>query len=134
MNARDLIGSPFLLDGASPAGFDCWGLVEFARREAFGLDTPIVPPDGSGPGAAMHAITATLKRGAWREVRPPGAPGDVVGMARVGRGPLHHVGVVIEGGVLHAFAGDRGSGSVVLSTFERLATYFHQLQVFRWPN
>ena len=134
MKARDLIGCPFVLDGASPAGFDCWGLVEYVRREAFALDTPIVPPDSHGPLGAMHAISATIEGGRWREVPAPGAPGDVVGMARRSRGPLHHVGVVVEGGVLHAFSGDRLTGSVMLTPFERLSMFFHQLQVFRWPS
>ena len=134
MNPAGLVGCPFVLDGASPQGFDCWGLIEYVRREAFGLPTPIVEPVTHEARDVMIATRATIERGAWCEVHPPGRPGDVVGMARKSRGELHHVGVVIEGGVLHAFSGDRLTGSVILTPFERLGLYFRQLEVYRWPN
>lgn len=133
MNPADLIGAPYELDAAGPGAFDCWGLIEYVRRECYGLATPIEAPADHAPRAVMAAITATIAAGSWRRVDPPGAPGDVVGLARKPRGELHHVGVVIPGGVLHAFS-DGSTGSVVLTPFDRLRLFFPQVEVFQWPN
>jgi cell wall-associated NlpC family hydrolase len=134
MNPLELIGTPFELGGTTPAAFDCWGLVEYVRRESFGLATPIVElAEDHGTYAAVRAIDASRKH--WQKLAAPGRPGDVVGMARRSSGPLHHVGVALEHGVLHAYRGETGvGGSVLFTPWARLVFTFPLVEVFRWPN
>jgi cell wall-associated NlpC family hydrolase len=136
MNPRALIGIPFQFGADGPAAFDCWGLVKYVRREAFGLETPVVGLEAYRDARmAIAAIDATRRELHWLRVAAPGAAGDVAGLARRRGGPLHHVGIVLDGGLLHAYQGEaRAGGSVLYSPWERLAVHFPTIEVYRWPS
>lgn len=135
-----LLGKPYVLHGTDPAvGFDCWTLVEYVRRECFGLATPLARGDAFelpenkfvALNRALSVIGAAQDCGAWQRVET-GAPGDVVGLSLSERIPLHHVGVLLPQGVLHAWAGVGrvGIGSVILTPFARLSPLFAQVEVY----
>jgi cell wall-associated NlpC family hydrolase len=125
-----LIGIPYVRGAADPAvGFDCWTLVEYVRREYFGLATPLVSP-GYRSGAGM--IADAQASGHWHKLSVA-SPGAVVGMAMAKRLPLHHVGVAIEGGVLHAWNGySANAGSVMLTPWTHLKPMFARAEVYEW--
>ena len=131
MSPHRLIGTPYELGGRSPeAGFDCWALVEYARRECFGLPTPI-----AADIAEVSAIAATRAAGQWREVAAPGRAGDVVLMSMRRCGPFHHIGLALAEGVLHAWRGSSGCGGcVVLTPWARLSAVYRLVEVWRWPS
>ena len=132
----DLIGVPYLRGGNSPReGFDCWALVEFVRREYYGLPSPLIDARARIGLAALKTIEAAKASGEWSEIDAPGVAGSVVGMAFAGRLFLHHVGVSLgELGVLHAWSGilSSGRGSVTLTPWPRLVERFKVVEVYTW--
>jgi cell wall-associated NlpC family hydrolase len=79
-SATAMLGQPYRFGGASPGGFDCSGLVNFAARSA-GLDLPRTAKDQLASGVRV----------ARREIEP----GDLVFM-RLAHKELH-VGIAIGG-------------------------------------
>lgn len=133
INPLVLIGTPYAPLGADPLeGFDCFGLVQYVRRTCFGLATPI---EGS-PREPEMTILANMLTGRWRQIDPPGEPGDVVAMAMSRGRPMHHVGVVLDEGVLHAWCGiSRRGGGVMLTPWGHLREFFPVHEVWStWPS
>jgi len=120
-NPLELLGVPYVLGAADPAcGFDCWSLITYVRRVHYHRPTPLMPEDFADACAS----------GLWRRILWP-HEAAVVGLSRSHRLPLHHVGVVVPGGVLHAWNGPYGgTGSVVLTPWDRLDQYFAQIEVY----
>lgn len=93
--AAEYVGIPFVPNGQTHEGLDCWQLARIVAREQFGIDYPDYdiadPCDGPQVGARSREITAAPP---WRQVtiaeaRPP----DVV-VFRVLPHPSH-VGVFL---------------------------------------
>jgi len=104
-----LVGTPYKRDGASPTeGFDCFTLLEYVRRVYYRRATPhagIPAPDiPSAQAAALAIYRATGGRehmgSPW--IESDGAQGCAVALGRSRFGRLHHCGVMLDGGVLHA--------------------------------
>jgi cell wall-associated NlpC family hydrolase len=130
---RALIGAPYLRGGADPlsGGVDCFGLVVYVRRAYFGLVTPIA----GTPRNVQAAIDASTRLRAWHQVPPPGAPGDVATMSTARSRPMHHVGVVLAEGVLHAWCGlSMRGGGVLLTPWRTVRATFPVLEVWTWQS
>lgn len=145
-----LLGVPYVLGSCDPAiGFDCWTLVDYVRKECFGVSTPLSvnlcdgpriqpserPLSGVNRVAVKHAqrlIENAQRTGAWRRIDAPGFPGCVVGMSLSSRMALHHVGIALAPGVLHAWGGATAGrvGSVILTPWERLRPLFADVEVY----
>lgn len=146
----DLLGVPYVLGASDPAiGFDCWTLVRYVRATYFDLDTPLaislrdapdIQPSERIQSAGNHVsvrhaqrlIEAAQRTGQWRRVDGPPSPGMVVGMSLSHRTALHHVGVAIPAGVLHAWCGPsvRGIGSVIVTPWNHLRPIFADVEVY----
>lgn len=137
-DALELIGCAYTLGGNAPAeGFDCYGLLKYARAHYFGLATPL----GGGTVSSRerfstHTRGCVIERaatgGEWHRVEPPGAPGDCVLLGRRRMAPTTHLGLALPAGVLHAFRGESGSGgSVVLTPWKYLEVAFHRVEVWQ---
>lgn len=134
-DVRELIGCLYAEGGNAPAeGFDCYGLLKYARAQYFGLATPLgggaVTSRNVSPGA-VRAIERAAAGGEWRQVAPPGRAGDCVLLGRRRATPPTHVGVALPAGVLHAFRGDTGlGGSVVLTPWRYVGLAFPRVEVW----
>ena len=121
-----LIGRPFRDGGRGPEAFDCWGLVRFVEAEHFGVEVPdwsILPAERS---LIRARVLAERQSERWRRIAVP-EPGAVAVLGR-GLGETH-LGVVVDGGVLHA---TRDSGVVLDSLsgirrdWPRVSFYAHR--------
>jgi len=84
--ARRFVGvTPYLWGGTTPAGFDCSGLVQFAYREAYGINLPRTSRQQFHAGVFIPPNRMDLMR-----------PGDLVFFSSTGRpADIHHVGIFI---------------------------------------
>lgn len=106
------VGIPYVEQGRTSAGCDCWGLV----RLAFGYERGIVLPSycrsySVGSGRAELAALITGEAAAyWREIEAGGEQSWDCVLMRDGREPSH-IGLVVEPGrLLHV---ERGNTSVI---------------------
>jgi cell wall-associated NlpC family hydrolase len=112
---QPLIGRPYAFPSNPPESFDCWTLVRHVRQ-MHGLPCPL-PFDDGEDWCQPHALPLALDRArpGWRVEPEPSR----LAMAIL---PPDHVGVFVDGGVLHALA--RGATVVFTSM---------QIVRRRWP-
>ena len=119
MNMNTFVGLPYREGARGPDAFDCYGIVSAVFKER-GVTLPDFYQDGPGSMLAARAIDASVKGevlgGRAERLTEPEEYAIVVVR---GYAKAHHVGVVVDGGVLHA---SRGLGSIWQSipSFERL--------------
>lgn len=136
MNGRDpleLVGVPYRRGGMSVSeGFDCFTLVKYVREEYFGRVTPAgTMPTAHLTSAQAAALAIFRALGGRERINSPweaceAAEGCVaaLGMWKVSR--LHHCGVVVNAGVLHALE----SPGVVWMPLERLWDMYARVEFF----
>ena len=129
MNINDFVGLPYREGARGPDAYDCYGLVMAVFRAACGVSLPDWYQDGPGTRAASRAISAALagevSGGRSVKVAEP-ADMDIAVVGHASR--AHHIGVVINGGVLHAA---RAFGSV-WHPLPRFLTYYPETEFYRW--
>ena len=117
------LGIPWVLDGQSLAGCDCWGLVKLVYRTELGLDLvhpSAMPIESAAAVARRVAEVRELLLGEALFVPAEGAGADLDVLEFATRGRLaDHVGVLANGMLLHA----RYGAGVSLTPFDRV----------RWP-
>ena len=119
MNVNAFVGLPYQEGARGPAAYDCFGIVAEVFKER-GITLPDFYQDGPGPMSAARAVDASVRGEVLggRAERLDEPEDYAIAVVR-GFSKAHHVGVVIDGGVLHA---SRGLGSMwqPLSSFARL--------------
>lgn len=110
MNYDKYVGLPYLDNGRTKIGVDCWGLARLVYRDEFGIDLPSYTEEYIG-GTDPHIVQAVnLYKDNWEEITTP-TIGDLCLFNIFGE-PMH-VGVFIgDNKFLHC---RRGSDSVVES-------------------
>ena len=95
IDVSSYLGIPFVANGRTREGCDCWGLVRLVYDDAFGICLPKIDTvDAMDDAACVVAMPAEAAR-AWVEVGETDLrPGDVVLLSRFGR--PRHVGVLID--------------------------------------
>lgn len=129
MNLDDYIGLPYREGARGPDAFDCYGIVAAFYRAVRGIELPDFYADAPGAGSASRAISAALRGEVdGGNAVPVTEPADydiaIVGSNR----NLHHVGVYVDGGILHA---TRKMGSAWQPLPRFLYTYPHT-EFVRW--
>jgi len=128
-----LVGAPYARGGTTPHyGFDCFTLVRYVRKHCFQRETPIAGIPSTtlpSPQAAAFAIYRALGGkeridSAWREC--PSAEGCVVALGTWKVSRLHHCGVVIGDGVMHALE----SCGVVWTPMRRIRELYARVEFF----
>lgn len=129
MNVNDYIGLPYREGARGPREFDCYGIVAAVLKAARGVQLPDWYQDASGPQGASRAISAALtgevSGGRCCKVEVP-ADYDIAIAGSTLR--PHHVGVVIDGGVLHA---SRAFGSAWWP-FSRFKGLYPSTEFYQW--
>jgi cell wall-associated NlpC family hydrolase len=116
MEINELIGLPWKRGGRDPQeGFDCWGFLKWYYREKLGL---VITYDYAHlPGQTRKIVTAfdlaTSETGDWEQIKNPT---DNCAVALSMNNRIHHVGVWVSGGCLHATEGV----GVVYNTIKQL--------------
>ena len=129
MNWNEYIGLPYREGARGPEAFDCYGIVATVFEAARGIRLPDWYQSAPGPQGASRAISAALagEVDGGRSV-PVSDPQDwdiaVVGS----RLRPHHVGLYVEGGVLHA-SRQFGSSWHPLTRFKML---YPHTEFYRW--
>ncbi len=102
-----LVGRPYAFPSDPPNSFDCWSLVKYVRTSR-GLPCPLPFSDQEDWCVPGNLQLATARaRGMWKAKEHP-EPFDMAVLEPA------HVGVVLDGGVLHALS---RNASVVFSSF-----------------
>jgi hypothetical protein len=135
-SALQLVGTPYVRGGVTPEiGFDCYTLMAYVRWHWFERTTPFagIPARKLSP---MQACALGIRRALgmrvealtpWHAIQTPIAGCAVaLGHMRLGRGRLHHCGVWIEGGVLHAME----MLGVCWTPSERLPALFARMEFY----
>lgn len=108
---RPYLATPWVRHGDQPlAGWDCFGLLKFGRREWFGRPTPHLAEAWTPEVAADPArVEARIREGlaAWREVEP--RPGAAILFEVLGR--VCHVGLLLTD--RHFIHADEAAGTTV---------------------
>lgn len=129
----DLVGTRYTRGGVTPAsGFDCYTLMAYVRHHYYARPTPVhgIPsPDIPSARAAALAIYRTLggleRVGTkWHNTEP--VSGVAVAMGAWSFSRLHHCGVVVGNGVLHALEG----AGVVFTPHNRLSEIYSRVEYF----
>ena len=129
----ELVGVPYKRGGTDPAsGFDCFTLVRYVRQEYFGRETPAgtMPTEHlTSAQAAALAIFRALGgqeriNTPWVECEPAEGCVAALGMWKVSR--LHHCGVLVNAGILHALE----SPGVVWMPIERVWDVYARVEYF----
>jgi cell wall-associated NlpC family hydrolase len=135
--AMMLIGTPYRRGGNDAReGFDCFTLVRYVRKHYFERETPAGSiPVGhltSSQAAALaifRALGGKERIGSpWLECWPH--QGNVVALGSWKVSRLHHCGVVIDDGVLHALE----SCGVVWTPMMRLHDIYARVEFFECAN
>ena len=105
--ALTFVGKPYVWGGASPAGFDCSGLVQYSYRTAAALTTPRIAQDQFSAARMIPAVRAV--------------PGDLV-FYHDNTGYVYHVGIYTGPGMTVA-AVDPARGVRAQSIWDTTATY-----------
>ena len=129
MNFDDFVGLPYRAGARGPDAYDCYGLVAAVFLAARGVHLPDWYQDVPGPAGASRAISEALtgETSAGRAVKvqdPQELDIAVVG----GINGAHHVGVVVNGGVLHS---SKTFGSTWHS-MTRFKTFYPRTEFYRW--
>lgn len=97
-----LVGTPWKSGGREVGhGLDCWGLLRLVYSSFLGVSLPSYPGLDPLSSQAVREALRAEERG-WRELEEA-EEWAAVGMATGRR--VHHVGVWIQGAVLHALPG-----------------------------
>lgn len=105
--AKTFIGKPYVWGGASPAGFDCSGLVQYSYRTAAGLITPRVAQEQFKAARMIPAVRAV--------------PGDLV-FYHDNTGYVYHVGIYTGPGMTVAATNPAG-GIRAQAIWDKTVTY-----------
>jgi hypothetical protein len=135
--AMTLVGAPYVRGGNTPwEGFDCFTLVRFVRKHHFSRETPTggIPAEKltSARKAALAVYLAFDGKeriaSPWLECMPTAGCLAALGQWKVSR--LHHCGVVVGEGILHAL--DRCG--VVWTPMLRIRDLYARVEFFECPS
>ncbi len=129
MSFDDFIGLPYRAGARGPDAYDCYGLIAAVMKASRGVDLPDWYQDAPGAEGASRAISAALagETSAGRAVKvdePDEFDIAVVG----GRDRPHHVGIVVNEGVLHS---SKTFGST-WHTLSRFKMFCPNTEFYRW--
>lgn len=92
MTLEELLAVPYIANGRSVEGADCYGLIRMARVYLFGK--PWMPPYGAVEGSDKKALTSAVAEEAARYKEVDAYPGAI---ATAWRGKLcTHIAIVID--------------------------------------
>ena len=104
---NEYIGRPYELNARGPEAFDCYGLVIDFFRRAANIRIPDWSVKDSQLETAVRVITKALND-SYDLVVPVVTPQDL-DIAVLKRHKLaHHIGVYVNGGILHASINNKG--------------------------
>jgi hypothetical protein len=104
-NAQPTHGAARFVGMPWAEAWNCWHLVQAVQAQVFGRKLPLIPVGADADQtAALLAVTA-----GWSRAAEPARDGDVITM--LGAEGLH-VGVIVEGSVLHNVGGRREDGTL----------------------
>ena len=129
---NDYIGVPYVLNGRKPDGFDCYGLVLLYFRDVHGIDLPDWTSNDGSLIAAVRVLTETVGREAAEGNGHEVDTWEKANIVTVGKGHLlSHIGVVVQGGVLHCH---REMGTVYQPVSDFLRTNPGKVRWWLWQR
>lgn len=132
MNAGQFIGEnvgkPWQDRKTGPDSFDCWGLVLAYFEQVHGYNVPYVPGYSDG---SVDVVAAFEKLDRDGDLVP--SDQGVVFMAFRGN-RAQHIGVLAEGGCLHALGNTNSGGQVYFHSLPVLRRMYDKVSTYRFYN
>ncbi len=129
MTVNDFVGLPYREGARGPDAYDCYGLVAAVFRALRGVELPDWYQDAPGPQGASRAIAAALcgEVSGGRSVKVEAPQNFDIAIVGSSSRP-HHVGVFMDGGVLHS---SKAFGST-WHPLTRFVALYPQTEFYRW--
>jgi hypothetical protein len=124
---EDMLGCPWERGSFGPDTYDCWGAVHEGLKRA-GC-TGLINVDYAFPDGIDAEFDTGRSDGRWSDKQPQ-AGNSVVLCYRGGQAV--HVGLLIDGMVLHTPGNPGKPGSVVLTRLATVARMFTKLEFLEW--
>lgn len=87
-------GVPFVENGYTREGLNCWGLCWLVYKEQLGLELPKYPLGAHEAKSVARQMDDG--RAQWISALPPARPFDLVLMRDLGRSIVRHIGVMVS--------------------------------------
>lgn len=124
------IGIPWILGGHSQDGADCWGLTTLILKNCYGVNVDrFIGAKDSGDELA-EIINSESRSSIWNGVASP-KNGDVCIMRAGEKNRPEHIGVYVDGLIIHAL-GKNQKGSSTANKPKALLKIFNSLEYYRF--
>lgn len=124
------IGKPWKSGAQGPDEFDCWGLLLYVMKHEFGIDIQAEFEVGHIHGKDLINIVRSFESavvsGKWIKLF---APEEGCGVALSRNKKIHHSGVWLSGGCLHAMD---GSFTVYNSLSRLKRNGYQRVEFYKW--
>ena len=121
------IGIPFVVGGRDIQGFDCWGFLKHYYKNELNIDVIDYDVTVDKSKEVIETIQKEKIKPFWKKIQTP-VNNCVVLLGKITK--AHHVGIYVDGGVLHC---TNGVG-VVYNRMSKIKLLYNRVEFYECCN